>query len=124
MASHPNPERLWCPAPGRAPQKSNGQSSSGLSTSGISSASPASWVVVRSEPGSPPNVVASRLPQSIAPPSPTSFVFAFNSYSAPGVPREPFIDRAWTAALVLIIIVLVLNLVARLVARVFAPKTR
>ncbi len=51
-------------------------------------------------------------------------VFAFNSYAAPGVPREPFIDRAWTAALVLIIIVLVLNLVARLVARLFAPKTR
>lgn len=51
-------------------------------------------------------------------------VFAFNSYSAPGVPREPFIDRAWTAALVLMIIVLLLNLVARIVARVFAPKTR
>ena len=51
-------------------------------------------------------------------------VFAFNSYAAPGVPREPFIDRAWTAALVLIIIVMVLNLLARLVARIFAPKTR
>ncbi|MBN9102935.1 MULTISPECIES: phosphate ABC transporter permease PstA [unclassified Pseudonocardia] len=51
-------------------------------------------------------------------------VFAYYSYAAPGVPREPFIDRAWTSALVLIIIVLVLNLVARLVARVFAPKTR
>lgn len=51
-------------------------------------------------------------------------VLAYNSYAAPGVPREPFIDRAWTSALVLIIIVLVLNLVARLVARVFAPKTR
>lgn len=51
-------------------------------------------------------------------------VFSFSSYAAPGVPREPFIDRAWTAALVLIIIVLVLNLVARLVARLFAPKTR
>jgi phosphate transport system permease protein len=51
-------------------------------------------------------------------------VFAFNSYAAPGVPREPFIDRAWTAALVLIIIVLVLNLAARLIARLFAPKTR
>ena len=51
-------------------------------------------------------------------------VFAFNSYAAPGVPREPFIDRAWTAALVLMIIVLALNLVARLVARAFAPKTR
>jgi phosphate transport system permease protein len=51
-------------------------------------------------------------------------VFAYNSYSAPGVPREPFIDRAWTAALVLMIIVLLLNLLARIVARVFAPKTR
>ena len=51
-------------------------------------------------------------------------VFAYNSYAAPGVPREPFIDRAWTAALVLIVIVLVLNLGARVIARVFAPKTR
>jgi phosphate transport system permease protein len=51
-------------------------------------------------------------------------VFAYTSYSAPGVPREPFLDRAWTSALVLIIIVLTLNVVARLVARVFAPKTR
>lgn len=51
-------------------------------------------------------------------------VFAYLSYAAPGVPREPDIDRAWTAALVLIIIVLVLNLLARLIARVFAPKTR
>ena len=51
-------------------------------------------------------------------------VFAFNSYSAPGVPAEPFLDRAWTSALVLMIIVLLLNLVARLVARLFAPKTR
>jgi phosphate transport system permease protein len=50
-------------------------------------------------------------------------VFAFSSYAAPGVPREPFIDRAWTSALVLIIIVLVLNVIARLVARVFAPKS-
>jgi phosphate transport system permease protein len=39
------------------------------------------------------------------------------------VPREPYVDRAWTAALVLIIIVMVLNLVARLIARWFAPKT-
>ena len=37
-------------------------------------------------------------------------VFAYYSYAAPGVPREPFIDRAWTAALVLIIIVMALNL--------------
>ena len=51
-------------------------------------------------------------------------VFAYTSYAAPGVPREPYLDRAWAAALVLIIIVLVLNLVARVIARVFAPKTR
>jgi phosphate transport system permease protein len=50
-------------------------------------------------------------------------VFAYYSYVAPGVPREPFIDRAWTAALVLIVLVMVLNLVARLIARAFAPKT-
>ena len=51
-------------------------------------------------------------------------VFAYYSYVAPGVPREPFIDRAWTAALVLIILVMTLNLAARLIARAFAPKTR
>ncbi|MCA4134505.1 phosphate ABC transporter permease PstA [Arthrobacter sp. M4] len=36
---------------------------------------------------------------------------------------EPSAQRAWGAALVLIILVMLLNLVARLVARVFAPKT-
>ena len=50
-------------------------------------------------------------------------VFAYYSYVAPGVPREPFIDRAWTAALVLILLVMILNLAARLIARLFAPKT-
>jgi phosphate transport system permease protein len=50
-------------------------------------------------------------------------VFAYYSYAAPGVPREPYLDRAWTAALVLIIIVMVLNVLARVIARVFAPKT-
>jgi phosphate transport system permease protein len=51
-------------------------------------------------------------------------VFAYTSYAAPGVPREPYLDRAWTAALVLIIIVLALNLLARIIARTFAPKTK
>jgi phosphate transport system permease protein len=50
-------------------------------------------------------------------------VFSYYSYVAPGVPREPFIDRAWTAALVLIVLVMILNLAARLIARLFAPKT-
>ena len=35
-------------------------------------------------------------------------------------PRD---DRAWTAALVLIILVMALNVVARLISRFFAPKT-
>jgi phosphate transport system permease protein len=51
-------------------------------------------------------------------------VFAYLSYASPGVPRDPYLERAWTAAFVLIIIVMVLNLLARLIARVFAPKTR
>ena len=51
-------------------------------------------------------------------------VFSYYSYAVPGVPREPYLDRAWTAALVLIIIVMILNLVGRLIAFFFAPKTR
>ena len=50
-------------------------------------------------------------------------VFAFYSYTQPGARPDPSIDRAWTAALVLMIIVLALNLVARVVAKRFAPKT-
>jgi phosphate transport system permease protein len=51
-------------------------------------------------------------------------VFSYLSYASPGVPREPYLERAWAAALVLIIIVMVLNLLARLIAHAFAPKTR
>lgn len=36
---------------------------------------------------------------------------------------EPSTDRAWAAALVLILFVMLLNLVARLIANAFAPKT-
>lgn len=50
-------------------------------------------------------------------------VFSYYSYVAPGIPREPFLDRAWTAALVLMLIVMILNIVARLISRYFAPKT-
>jgi phosphate transport system permease protein len=49
-------------------------------------------------------------------------VFAFYSYTQPGARPDPSIDRAWTAALVLMIIVLGLNLAARLIAKRFAPK--
>jgi phosphate transport system permease protein len=50
-------------------------------------------------------------------------VFAFYQLTQPGVPPEFAIDRAWTAALLLIILVMALNLVARLISRFFAPKT-
>lgn len=49
-------------------------------------------------------------------------VFAYSQYMNQGIPASAFIDRAWGAALVLIVIVMVLNLVARLVAKVFSPK--
>jgi phosphate transport system permease protein len=51
-------------------------------------------------------------------------VFAFNEYKSPGVPPEPSIDRAWGAALTLIIIVMLLNIAARLVYRRFGTETR
>ena len=50
-------------------------------------------------------------------------VFTYTEYANQGIPPEAYIDRAWTAALTLILIVMVLNLVARIVARVFSPKT-
>jgi phosphate transport system permease protein len=50
-------------------------------------------------------------------------VFAYYQLTQPGVPAEFGIERAWTAALVLIILVMALNVVARLISRFFAPKT-
>ncbi len=50
-------------------------------------------------------------------------VFAYSQYMNQGIPASAYIDRAWAAALVLIVIVMALNLIARLVARIFAPKT-
>ena len=44
-------------------------------------------------------------------------------YAYKGIPPEAYVDRAWAAALTLILIVMALNLIARLVAKVFAPKT-
>ncbi|WP_432573523.1 phosphate ABC transporter permease PstA [Kineococcus sp. SYSU DK005] len=49
-------------------------------------------------------------------------VFAYYQYTQPGVPAQAGVDRAWTAALVLIILVMALNLFARLISRFFAPK--
>jgi phosphate transport system permease protein len=50
-------------------------------------------------------------------------VYAFYQLTQPGVPPQFGIDRAWTAALLLIILVMALNLVARLISRLFAPST-
>jgi len=50
-------------------------------------------------------------------------VFSYYQLTQPGFPPEFGIDRAWTAALVLIILVMALNVVARLISRLFAPKT-
>jgi phosphate transport system permease protein len=51
-------------------------------------------------------------------------VYAYYQLTQPGVPPQAAIDRAWTAALLLIILVMGLNLLARLISRFFAPKTR
>jgi phosphate transport system permease protein len=50
-------------------------------------------------------------------------VYAYYQLTQPGVPPQFGIDRAWTAALLLIILVMALNLVARLISRFFAPQT-
>lgn len=50
-------------------------------------------------------------------------VFVYTQYTqAAGLHAQAAIDRAWAAALTLIIIVMLLNLVGRIIARVFAPK--
>ncbi len=51
-------------------------------------------------------------------------VFAFSAYATPSFPVEASQQRAWGAALVLMILVMGLNLVARLISRVFSPKTK
>jgi phosphate transport system permease protein len=49
-------------------------------------------------------------------------VFAYSQYMNQGIPAQAFIDRAWSAALVLIVVVMLLNLIARVIAKIFAPK--
>jgi phosphate transport system permease protein len=49
-------------------------------------------------------------------------VFAFSQQSSPGAFPEAALERAWGAALVLMLIVMVLNLVARLISFIFSPK--
>ena len=49
-------------------------------------------------------------------------VFVYTQYSNQGTDTQAYLDRAWTGALVLILIVMLLNIVARILARVLAPK--
>ncbi len=49
-------------------------------------------------------------------------VYVYTQYTNQGNPAFAFLERAWAAALVLIIIVMLLNLVARWVAKVYSPK--
>ena len=44
-------------------------------------------------------------------------VYIYSQYAYKGIPPEAYVDRAWAAALTLILIVMALNLVARLVAK-------
>ncbi len=51
-------------------------------------------------------------------------VYAFNQYKFPGIDKAAFIDRAWAAALTLIVIVMLLNVIARLIYRRFGTEIR
>jgi phosphate transport system permease protein len=62
------------------------------------------------------NLFASHTPTETLP------VFIYYSYTQPGLDPQAATDRAWGAALVLIVIVMALNLLARLLGRILAPK--
>ena len=51
-------------------------------------------------------------------------VFVYTQFANQGNPAIAFVERAWAAALLLILIVMALNLVARLIARKFNPGAR
>ncbi|MCE0487338.1 phosphate ABC transporter permease PstA [Ornithinimicrobium sediminis] len=52
-------------------------------------------------------------------------VYAYYMFTRPLNPgfRDPSLERAWAAALLLVLLVVALNLTARLIAKLFAPKT-
>lgn len=49
-------------------------------------------------------------------------VFVYTQYSNQGSDAQAYLDRAWTGALVLILIVMVLNILARVLSKILAPK--
>ncbi|MGB3413217.1 MAG: phosphate ABC transporter permease PstA, partial [Microbacteriaceae bacterium] len=51
-------------------------------------------------------------------------VFVYDQYKNKGIEEAFFDARAWSGALVLILIVMILNLGARLIAHAFSPKIR
>jgi phosphate transport system permease protein len=51
-------------------------------------------------------------------------VYAYNEYRSPGVMKQASYDRAWAAALTLIVIVMILNVIARLVYRRYKTEMR
>ncbi|MFP5388231.1 MAG: phosphate ABC transporter permease PstA [Thermoleophilia bacterium] len=51
-------------------------------------------------------------------------VYAYSEYRTPGVFKQASYDKAWAAALTLIVIVMVLNLVARLIYRRYRTEIR
>jgi phosphate transport system permease protein len=51
-------------------------------------------------------------------------VYAYSEYRTPGVMKEASYDRAWAAALLLILIVMILNLAARLVYNRYKTETK
>lgn len=50
-------------------------------------------------------------------------VYVYTQYTTQGNPVHAFMDRAWAAALLLILIVLLLNIVGRVIAKKFGVKT-
>jgi phosphate transport system permease protein len=51
-------------------------------------------------------------------------VYAYDEYRSPGVMKQAAYDRAWAAALTLIVIVMILNVIARLVYRRYKTEIR
>jgi phosphate transport system permease protein len=49
-------------------------------------------------------------------------VFVYTQFAIPGIDADASLNRAWTGALVLVLIVMALNLIARVLAKTLAPK--
>ena len=50
--------------------------------------------------------------------------FSYFSFTQPGSNPQFAVERAWTAALTLVILVMLFNLLARVISKVFSPKAR